>query len=247
MDRYRAYLLPGVAALIVLAYFGWRWTTNSGAVEPTSTPAAPKGAEPKAVGEPSRSSGAAEPAKPAPEPSVALPAPAPTPSAGPAGAAPRPRDRARRDALREQIAAAQRARTRRGADEPSEPEAVGELPKEYLRARVREDLIPLAQECYDNALADDETLAGKLVFQFRIVGEPDVGGVVEDAQLAPESDIQHAELVECMRESLMSMSFDPPENGGVMDVTYPFEFATEAPSDAPAGAPGETPGGAPEE
>jgi hypothetical protein len=112
---------------------------------------------------------------------------------------------------------------------------VGELPKEYLRRRVREDLIPLAQECYDSELEDDEALAGKLVFQFRIVGEPDVGGIVEDAQLAPESDIQHAELVECMSESLMSMSFDPPENGGVMEVTYPFEFSPGPPADAPAG------------
>ena len=111
---------------------------------------------------------------------------------------------------------------------------MGELPKEYLRRRVREDLIPLAQECYDSALEDDESLAGKLVFQFRIVGEPDVGGIVEDAQLAPESDIQHAELVECMSESLMSMSFDPPENGGVMDVTYPFEFSPGPPAETPA-------------
>ena len=98
-------------------------------------------------------------------------------------------------------------------------------------------LIPLAQECYDSALEDDESLAGKLVFQFRIVGEPDVGGIVEDAQLAPDSGITHAELVECMRESLMSMSFDPPENGGAIDVTYPFEFSPGDPGEP--GAPGE--------
>lgn len=238
MDRYRAYLLPGVAAVLVLAYYAWRWGAGADATEPTKTPAAAKGpAEAKASGA-AGASASGEPTPRAPEPTAKAPAPAPAPT----DAAAKARDRARRDALREQIDAAQRARTHRKADEPSDPEAVGELPKEYIRERVREDLIPLALECYSSALEDDEELAGKLVFQFRIVGEPDVGGIVEDAQLGPESDIAHPELVECMRESVMSMSFDPPQNGGAMDVTYPFEFSPGPPPGQPDpdAAPGPT-------
>ena len=34
MDRYKAYLLPGVAALVVLTYYVWRWTSSRDAVEP---------------------------------------------------------------------------------------------------------------------------------------------------------------------------------------------------------------------
>ena len=34
-------------------------------------------------------------------------------------------------------------------------------------------------------------------------------------------------MVECLRESMMSMSFDPPEGGGAVEVTYPFVFVTE--------------------
>jgi hypothetical protein len=169
------------------------------------------------------------------------PAPAPTEVAGAErrAARTRVRDRAQRDALRERIAAAQRTRLGRD-EEPSEPEALGQLSKEYLRQRVREDLIPLAQECYESALEDDEALAGRLTFSFRIVGEPDVGGIVEQAEPTVDSEIQHLELIECMRESMMSMSFDPPENGGTVEVTYPFEFSPEGPppeGPPPEGAP----------
>lgn len=236
MDRYKAYLLPGAAAVLVLSYYAWRWTSGADVTEPAATPAAPKAAADSKAAASSKADAGGEPTPRAPEPTAAAPSPTP----GPAGDTSKARDRARRDALRQQIEAAQRARTQRKADEPSDPEAVGELPKEYIRERVREDLIPLALECYTSALEDDEELAGKLVYQFRIVGEPDVGGIVEDAKLAPESDIAHPELVECMRESLMSMSFDPPQNGGAMDVTYPFEFSPEPPPGEPA-APSEPP------
>ncbi|MCX4245632.1 hypothetical protein [Paraliomyxa miuraensis] len=40
LDRYKAYILPGAAALVLLAYYAWRWT--SGAVEepaPAEVPA----------------------------------------------------------------------------------------------------------------------------------------------------------------------------------------------------------------
>lgn len=159
---------------------------------------------------------------------VRAPEPTPDDAAEPARREPLapPRDRARRDALRDQIAAAQRLRRgNQGGDDDSE--VLGTLPKEYLRERVREDLIPLAQECYGMALEDDEKLAGALIFHFRIVGEPGVGGIVEDAQLTPESTITHPDMVECMRESMMSMTFDPPENGGAVEVTYPLEFSVE--------------------
>jgi hypothetical protein len=242
MDRLKAYVLPGAAALLVLSYYAWRWATGVDATEPAATPAATQ-AESKAA-ESSKTSASAEPTVRAPAPAAKAPAPTPAPAPDDAS---RARDRARRDALRQQIEAAQRARTHRKADEPSDPEAVGELPKEYIRERVRDDLIPLALECYTSALEDDEKLAGKLVFQFRIVGEPDVGGIVDDAQIAPESDIQHAELQECMRESLMSMSFDPPENGGAVDVTYPFEFSPDGPPPSEPPPPGAAPPTPPKE
>jgi hypothetical protein len=43
MDRYKAYLLPGVAALVVLSYYAWRWASG-GSPEPAATPTAPEAA-----------------------------------------------------------------------------------------------------------------------------------------------------------------------------------------------------------
>lgn len=60
MDRYRAYLLPGAAAVLVLSYYAWRWASGVDVTEPAATPAAPKaaaesktdaGGEPTAPGE----------------------------------------------------------------------------------------------------------------------------------------------------------------------------------------------------
>jgi len=69
-----------------------------------------------------------------------------------------------------------------------------------------------------------------MVMSFDIVGEPDVGGIVDDVVLDPTTEIEHADMIECMRESMMSMTFDPPQDGGTLRVTYPFVFE---PSDAP--------------
>lgn len=47
MDRYKAYLLPGVAALLVLSYYVWRWTSADDP-EPAATPTASTPTEPEA-------------------------------------------------------------------------------------------------------------------------------------------------------------------------------------------------------
>jgi hypothetical protein len=64
MDRYKAYLLPGVAALLLLAYYVWRWTSGGSAPEPEAPAKATKAAsEPKT--EPSRTSPPEQPSQPA--------------------------------------------------------------------------------------------------------------------------------------------------------------------------------------
>lgn len=220
MDRYKAYLLPAGAAVLVLAYYGWRWSSSP------DTPETPPSTEQPAA--------AAVPRTPAPEPAAkaepdakAEPR-APAPEASPSGPKPQAaRDRAKRDALRDEIAAAQRARLKREDLADVEPDALGQLTKDYLQARVRDDFLPLAQECYDDALERDAALSGRLTLQIRIVGEPDVGGIVEETEPTLDSEITDPELVECMRESMMSMSFDPPENGGALQVTYPFVLSND--------------------
>ncbi|MEM9457302.1 MAG: AgmX/PglI C-terminal domain-containing protein [Myxococcota bacterium] len=224
MEGMKAYILPGVAALVLLAYYGYRAMAEDPPAASASVSPAPA---PSAKSAPSRSEAPA-PTIP-PKPTTASPAPTTTPLAPPSSTARPTRDRAQRDALRTRLEDAQRRRLRAKDDAPVEPEALGSLTKEYIQERVREDLLPLATECYAMALEDDDALAGRLVMQFRIVGEPDVGGIVQEVQMAEDSEIQHADLVECMRESMMSVSFDPPEDGGTLVVHYPFVFEPREP------------------
>jgi hypothetical protein len=99
------------------------------------------------------------------------------------------------------------------------------LSKEYLTARIREDFYPLASACYASALAKLPQVRGQIVVDFMIVGDAKVGGIVDQAKINERTDIADPEFTGCIRESMLSMIFAPPENNGWVTVTYPFKFA----------------------
>ena len=147
------------------------------------------------------------------------------------------RDRALRDELREKIyrgfgaplpapATSAKSKAPFGSD-------AGTLDRVYIQKRIREDFLPLGKECYEAALERDSKLRGKLVFSFVIAGDEDVGGIVESAESDPSSTLVEKELVYCLRESLLSLSFEPPKHGGVVTVTYPFIFSPDGPDSGP--------------
>jgi hypothetical protein len=99
-------------------------------------------------------------------------------------------------------------------------------------------MFPLLHQCYEDTLRRHPTLGGRLVLTFSIVGDPAVGGIVEDADFAEESSIQDDEMRTCVRESLMTLTFDkPPTGGGYVTVKYPIEFAPDEPDAGDAGEP----------
>jgi hypothetical protein len=178
-------------------------------------------------------------------PSVETPS---DPGRGPTGPQPSPAapikarrvaDRESREALVRAIAEARRRRedaagaasTAGGSVPPGEHGTVdepptGRLSKEYIRSVVHE-ATPLIRECYEMALEEDQNLAGTLRARFSIAGEADVGGLVETVGVEADDGLAvSATLVECMRETVYSLQFDPPEGGGRVDVTYPFIFRT---------------------
>jgi hypothetical protein len=99
----------------------------------------------------------------------------------------------------------------------------------YIRERVREDFMPLAGKCYENELAKNPKLAGRAVVKFRIVGDKRIGGVVDSADIDKEkSDLSSPTFVQCMSESMMSVSFGaPPEGHPETTVDYPFIFSPD--------------------
>ena len=100
---------------------------------------------------------------------------------------------------------------------------------EYIRKRVQEDLFPLARECYANLRTKNPAAAGRVALSFSILGDRKVGGVVDHVTLTDDTTLDDAELQTCMRESMMSVSFDAPPDDGEVTVVYPIDFAPDAP------------------
>jgi len=98
------------------------------------------------------------------------------------------------------------------------------LDQEYIRAVMKEQLVPVAQDCYNTALGRDPKLGGTLVLKFTIIGSEDIGGVVEDAEIGRDSTLASEFMRECLRESTMALTFDPPPDGGRVEVSYPLTF-----------------------
>jgi hypothetical protein len=164
-----------------------------------------------------------------------------TPTPAQAGTAPVGRstsdEAARRVRLERSIRAAREARLRWQAEHASStstaapPEADAAtapgLDAAYIRDRVQE-LRPLLAECYELALHEDPALAGSLIVEFVIGGEPEVGGIVEDSRIDDASTLRHPVLDECVRETMYMAEFTAPAEGGQVTVRYPFRFAQAA-------------------
>jgi RNA polymerase sigma factor (sigma-70 family) len=96
--------------------------------------------------------------------------------------------------------------------------------KDYIQGAMY-GLLPMIVDCYKQARATTPTLAGKLVVNFTIEGEPGVGAVVTDSSVDPEqSEIHDPALAQCVQETMFALEIDPPTNGGTVKVTYPFTF-----------------------
>ena len=125
---------------------------------------------------------------------------------------------------------ARRARYRRTSPAlapPSAPGAAGNLDKDYLQQRVAE-VLPLIRECYELALDQNEQLHGKLVVEFTIDAEEEVGGYVADATIADPDHPLASAIGECVTETIYSVEFEPPRGGGTVRVSYPFVFKNDA-------------------
>jgi len=171
----------------------------------------------------------------APERSSASSPSAPAPSTA-RPARPSDAERSRWQALRTAIERARAERVReRTKSRPaatgsasSGADAIGTLPADYIRAQMQE-IRPLIIECYEETLRTEPGLAGHLVVEFDIAGEPDVGGIVEDSRIDESTDLaRSAALSECVRETIYSLELRAPEGGGRVQVRYPFVFRPDA-------------------
>jgi hypothetical protein len=95
----------------------------------------------------------------------------------------------------------------------------------YVRGVLQHHIMPLVRACYDEANARDRTLGGKLVLVMTLLGNRELGGVVESVD--PDVDastVRDPRLLACVTESILALTFEGPSDGGYMTVTYPFEM-----------------------
>jgi len=99
--------------------------------------------------------------------------------------------------------------------------------REYLMRVMNEELIPLADECYAMAREKNPELAGMMAVDVGLVGDEDVGGVVEEVGVSASNEIKDEGLLECVRESLMAVTLPPPEQGGRDEFMLSMRFAPD--------------------
>jgi hypothetical protein len=140
-------------------------------------------------------------------------------------------DRARADGVREAIHASLGDARAAWPAMPTARDDAGNttVDRSYIQQRIHEDLFPLARQCYEDALQRRPGLGGKLAVYFRVVGDRRVGGVVDEVKMTSDTTLDDAELQTCVKESMMSVTFDAPPGDGELSVVYPIVFSSDEP------------------
>ncbi|MBX3206513.1 MAG: AgmX/PglI C-terminal domain-containing protein [Labilithrix sp.] len=143
-------------------------------------------------------------------------------------------DRRVRDELRRRILAAwasgegDTATAAREGRLPPMPEGPdGHIDPKYIQSVIREDMFPMASKCYEELLTRKPDAGGRIEMVFKIVGDDQLGGIIEEAELdgGVAGAFGDPTMETCIRESLLSLAFRPPPKDGWVTVVYPIELA----------------------
>jgi hypothetical protein len=103
-------------------------------------------------------------------------------------------------------------------------DAGGGIEAKYIQEHVRNEFFPVARQCYASLAERVPDAGGTVDLAFNIVGNANIGGVVEQVDVLNKSTLRDPEFVACMRQSFLSVTFPPPEGGGMVSVEYPIQF-----------------------
>ena len=95
------------------------------------------------------------------------------------------------------------------------------LPPELVRAMVHRSSRQNLHRCYENAIAKNPTLAGRIRVAFTI----GASGDVPSASIEPPG--LDKELDACVVEQFLRLQFPAPPGGGRVQVMFPMEFRPE--------------------
>ena len=109
-------------------------------------------------------------------------------------------------------------------DAPAEPERTLGLRdriglRDDLAKALRTEFEPLAAECLDQASERAPQLRGMLALSFQITPDSEAGSVVESVEPTDGNEIADAELVECIRETMLSASLPVTDEPQALMIT----------------------------
>ncbi len=83
--------------------------------------------------------------------------------------------------------------------------------------------------CYQAWVAKNPDIEGKIVLGFTIEADEEVPGEagVRGVEIKDGSTVDHVFLEGCVMGAVEELRFEPPADGGVMTVNYPFLFSAE--------------------
>jgi outer membrane biosynthesis protein TonB len=96
--------------------------------------------------------------------------------------------------------------------------AKGALDKEIIR-QVIGSQIPAVRACYEVELSANADLRGRIVYQFTIAAD---GRVIASA--LQSSTMKNGKVEDCVRREIRNWVFPKPLGGGIVIVSYPFNF-----------------------
>jgi hypothetical protein len=102
----------------------------------------------------------------------------------------------------------------------------GGIEPDYVNKVMHKDMRPMARQCYENLLAKDPDAGGRIDLEFTIVGDDELGGIVEEASVAKTSALSDEGFETCIRESAMTLVFPPPAHDGVVTIKAPITFVS---------------------
>lgn len=227
----RSSVVAAVVVTLLLGLLIWWRDEHSGVQRITEALTPPSKAVPRSTGKvtvvpavPSASPGAVASTEP-PEPPAAAPRPYEPP---PMTDAMRER---RRRVLDSPGARAPAAYPAAGAAAP----AALEMKDQTGRMRPAgepfdEHLLPLVDRCVDQAKQRGVHWRGMLALEVKLAGAEGVGRIVESVEAAPDSGIQDAELIDCVRQSAFTLDLPPPASSGSSEImmTIPLEVMVDA-------------------
>ena len=70
----------------------------------------------------------------------------------------------------------------------------------------------------------DPQLGGMLALQIGAAGDPELGAVVDSVEFPERNELVDVELLECVRETALSLALPPPAQGGrdELEITIPI-------------------------